>query len=273
MNLTGINVSSCTQIQRPSCTGMQSGESCRDAVGESGLSTSICEKSGGLCTGADSGQCEVAAKKQPRQALVALPEAPWTSLKGQTPFCQMKWGMRPKTHITEKSRHRSWRSSREACGGFQPLPLAFARDTIVTAPSLSFLICETSKLQVGRGMVAGERQEPSSSLAGLTPPPFSPSSLCVGGSHWRTACRKAVGGRWSLSIFGGLDQDYMCGFSRVELHASFLQLNPINRSERSVTFLVHVQTRPVSFSRAGFCPYLICTKLGFWSSATKSAPA
>lgn len=66
-----------------------------------------------------------------------------------------------------------------------------------------------------------------------------------------------MGGRWSLSIFGGLDQDYMGGFSWLDLYASFLQLNPVNRFERSVTSLVHVQTRPASLSCAcGIAPLL-----------------
>lgn len=127
----------------------------------------------------------------------------------------------------------------------QTLPLAFALDIVVTAPCFSFLLCETFKPQVEHSMVAGKRQEPSSILAGFTLPSSSPE-LPLGAAH--TGGQLAgklwvVGGIfpfWGCGVV--LDQDYMDSFFRIDLHAFFLQLNPINRFERSVTSLAHVQT-------------------------------
>lgn len=118
----------------------------------------------------------------------------------------VRWsgGITAKTHITEKSRHWALRNSQEPRGGILILPLAFIcsghhRNSAKSLFPYLWNIKATGWTRHGFWGKAGT----SSVLAGLTPPPFFLSSLCVGSSHWRTACRKAVGGLWIFPFSRG----------------------------------------------------------------------
>jgi hypothetical protein len=166
----------------------------------------------------------------------------------------MKCGTEPQTRITEKPRQWAWRSPREPRESGWHSDLAscicsghYSNSVVLQFPSL-WNIQATGWTQHGCWEKTGTKLSPCWIFS-----PILLSELPLGAAH--TGGQLAgklwvVGGIfpfWGWGVM--LGQDYMDSFSRVDLHAFFLLLNPMNRFERSVTSLAHVQTRPASLSR------------------------